>query len=94
MSAHDRVVKIIASWARVSRAPNDTDQLQVLWATSGQAVPFQPDAATELIAALTSEFRKPPMIDVRISPSDFPPSGEIKTVEDLAIAVGQMPSRP
>jgi hypothetical protein len=90
LSVHDRVVKVISVWAHLNTPPNDTDQLKVLWAVSHQSYPFQPDAVRQLITALQNEFKSPPKKNVKLIPPDFDP-GNIKTVDDAATAVGQMP---
>lgn len=89
MSVHDRVVKVVSIWGHCSTAPNDDDQLQVIWAVSHKAVPFQPDAAQQLIIDLQTEFRTSPTERIDLIASDFDP-GNIKTVDQLATAIGQM----
>lgn len=91
MSIHDRVVKVVSQWGRLSKLPKDTDQLQIIWANSGKAVPFQPDGVTQLIQVLNAEFKNPPPENITFVLADFAPPGTIKTVDDLATAVGQLP---
>ena len=91
MSVHDRVVKVVAVWGHLPTPPNDSDLLQAIWAKSHESFPFQPDAAQQLIIDLQNEFKDPPVVIVRLLPSDLNPLGNIKTVGDLATAVGQMP---
>jgi hypothetical protein len=90
MSVHDRVVKVISIWGHLPTLPDDTDELQLIWANSHEAVPFQPDAVTQLILDLKAEFKDPPSEDITITPSDFAPPGNVKTVDDLATAVGDL----
>jgi hypothetical protein len=92
VSIHDRVVDVVSKWGRLAALPDDTDQLQVIWANSGQAVPFQPDGATQLIVALKAEFMNPPIKNITFVPADLDGGGGIKTVGDLATAVGQLPA--
>ena len=91
MGIVDRAINVIATWAR-KPSPGDDDVLEQLWADSGQAVPFQPDGQRQLIDALKREFTKLPKLDIQLIPSDLDPAGQIKTVNDLAVAVSRMPS--
>jgi hypothetical protein len=94
MSVVSRVVKVVCMWAHLSGPPDETDQLQVIWASShdGDATPFQPDAVQLLISALQNEFGYPPALKVQLIPNDFFPPGNIKTVADLETVVGGMPA--
>jgi hypothetical protein len=91
MSVEDRVVSVVAAWSR-KPSPGDDDVLEQLWDNSGRAAPFQSDGQRQLIAALQEEFKKPSAVNVQLVPADLDPAGQIKTVNNLAVAIARMPS--
>jgi hypothetical protein len=92
MSVHDRVAYVVQTWASMSSLPDDKQQLEVVWASSGRSFPFYPDAAQVLTRNLQSEFRESKTDVLRYTDcyaSDGNANGRVKTVGDLATAVRQ-----
>jgi hypothetical protein len=92
MSVHDRVANIVQTWASMPTRPDDKQQLEVVWASSGRSFPFYPDAAQVLTRNLQSEFRDSKTDVLRYTDcyaSDGNANGKVKTVGDLATAVRQ-----
>lgn len=92
MSIHDRVVVVVQNWVTAPSRPDDTQQLEVLWASSGRSFAFYPDAAQVLARNLQTEFRDSNTVVLRYT--DLYASGantaaKVKTVGDLATAVRQ-----
>lgn len=90
MSVHDRVTHVVQNWARLSSAPTDKQELEVIWGKSS-GFEFFPYAAQHLATDLQSEFHesKKTVIQFTDIAADANPKGKIKTVKDLATAVRQ-----
>jgi hypothetical protein len=91
MSVHDRVTEVVQSWARMPSLPDDKQELEVIWATSGPHFEFFPYGAQDLTTKLRTEFRdsKNTVLQFTDIYASTNTSGKIKTVEDLATAVRQ-----
>lgn len=57
MSVHDRVTNVVQVWARMPSLPDDKQELEVIWATSGPHFEFFPYGAQDLTTKLQNEFR-------------------------------------
>ena len=91
MSVHDRVTNVVQVWARMPSLPDDKQELEVIWATSGPNFEFFPYGAQDLTTKLRTEFRDSTktvlnFTDIYASTNT---SGKIKTVDQLATAVRQ-----
>lgn len=91
MSVHDRVTNVVQAWASMPSLPDDKQELEVIWATSGSEFEFFPYAAQDLTTRLQREFRDSKktvlkFTDIYASANTV---AKIKTVEDLATAVRQ-----
>jgi hypothetical protein len=91
MTIRDRVVATVKNWCGFGGFSTGTS-LAVLWGQSSQAasIPFKPQAVSDLISKLHTEFN-PPKPDARDlsswNPDSFAPGGTIDTVDDLVSAV-------
>jgi hypothetical protein len=91
MSVHDRVTKVVQFWGRMPDLPDDKQELEVIWATSGPQFEFYPYGAQDLTEKLHQEFRESGkavlnFTDIYASANT---AGKVKTVDDLATAVRQ-----
>jgi hypothetical protein len=91
MSVHDRVTNVVQVWARMPSLPDDKQELEVIWATSGPHFEFFPYGAQDLTTELQKEFSNSTktvlnFTDIYASTNT---SGKIKTVDQLATAVRQ-----
>jgi hypothetical protein len=91
MSVHDRVTNVVQVWARMPSLPDDKQELEVIWATSGQHFEFFPYGAQDLTTKLQSEFRDSTKTVLQFTDiyASTNTSGKIKTVDQLATAVRQ-----
>ena len=91
MTIRDRVVATVKNWCGFGGFNTGTS-LAVLWGQSSQAasIPFKPQAVSDLISKLQTEF-SPPNPDARDlsswNPNSFAPGGTIDAVDDLVSAV-------
>lgn len=89
MSVHDRVTDVVQAWARMPSLPDDKQELEVIWDTSGPQYEFYPWGAENLATRLQTEFHdsKTKVVlftDIHASKN---PGGKINTVDDLATFV-------
>lgn len=91
MSVHDRVTEVVKGWGRMPSLPDDTQELEVIWATSGVHFEFFPYGSQDLTTKLQNEFRDSKQTVLRFTDiyASKNPSGKIKTVDELATAVRQ-----
>jgi hypothetical protein len=91
MSVHDRVTKVVQVWAHMPTLPDDKQELEVIWDTSGLHYEFFPYGAQDLTTKLQREFResKRGVLEFTDIYATNNTSGKVKTVEELAIAVRQ-----
>src|SRR5260370_42443783 len=91
MSVHDRVTVVVQGWAHMPSLPDDKQELEVIWATSGPHFEFFPYGAQDLTAKLQTEFRdsKKTVLHFTDIYASTNTGGKIKTVEELATAVRQ-----
>ena len=91
MSVHDRVTRVVQVWARMPSLPDDKQELEVIWDTSGPHFEFFPYGAQDLTTKLQSEFResKRPVLQFTDIYATENTGGKVKTVEELATAVRQ-----
>ena len=81
----------VQGWARMPSLPDDKQELEVIWATSGRDFEFFPHAAQELTTSLQTEFHdsRQEVLKFTDISADANTSGKVKTVKDLATAVRQ-----
>ncbi|MBV9181032.1 MAG: hypothetical protein JO356_06960 [Acidobacteria bacterium] len=89
MSVHDRVTKVVQSWGQMPSLPDDKQELEVIWASSGPQFEFYPYGAQDLTERLHHEFRESGkavlyFTDIYAGKNT---GGKVKTVDDLANAV-------
>jgi hypothetical protein len=91
MSVHDRVTNVVQAWARMPALPDDKQELEVIWGTSGPHFEFFPYGAQDLTTKLQSEFRDSAKTVLQFTDiyASTNTGGKIKTVDQLATAVRQ-----
>jgi hypothetical protein len=96
MTIRDQVIDTVTQWSGVDDFLTD-DPLANIWARSdsASALPFHPQAVTNLIDQLRDAF-SPPFVPARdlssFKPPIFAPVGGISTVDDLVTQVMAAPS--
>lgn len=94
-SIRDRVIAVVTQWSGLA-AFGTNEALETIWgrSASANALPFKPQAVSDLIQKLDSEFDSPNP-DTRDlstwSPNQFAPPAGIKSVDDLVTGVFVMP---
>ena len=91
MSVHDRVTKVVQSWGRMPDLPDDKQEIEVIWASSGPQFEFYPYGAQDLTQKLHQEFRESAKDVIRFTDihASTNTAGKVNTVDDLANAVRQ-----
>lgn len=91
MSVHDRVTDVVQAWVHMPSLPDDKQELEVIWDTSGPQFEFFPYGVQDLTTKLKAEFRdsKTTVLEFTDIYANTNPGGKIKTVEQLATAVRQ-----
>ncbi|MGA9773126.1 MAG: hypothetical protein WBV94_29115 [Blastocatellia bacterium] len=96
MTIRERVIETVIAWSGVDDFLT-SDPLENIWARSSDstAIPFKPQAVTDLIGNLQSAFHAPfvPARDLSSwTPDIFAPPEGINTVDDLVLGVMAAPS--
>lgn len=96
MTIRERVIETVVAWSGVDDF-STSDPLANIWARSAAstAIPFKPQAVSDLIGRLRSAF-SPPFVPSRNlsswTPIIFAPPAGINTVDDLVSGVMAAPS--
>jgi hypothetical protein len=91
MPIEQRVDAVVVDWCGQAGPYPSGQNLQELWVStlSKHDYDFQPTGVQRLIVKLVDEFRTgDPKLKIELVPTDFEPSGAVKTMQDLRKAVG------